>query len=94
VDVKNWLDRRLQTVLFKKGLTNTVSQARQMIVHKKVLVDGNVVNIPSFFVTTELESKIDVKATKPKKIVPKEEKTEEATEAKAEESQEEVKENE
>jgi small subunit ribosomal protein S4 len=76
------LDRRLQTFLFRKKMANTVKQARQLIVHKNVLIDGKVVNIPSFVVTKELENKISVK---PKKV--KEEKVEEVP---AEESKEEV----
>ncbi|MEA3248526.1 MAG: 30S ribosomal protein S4 [Nanoarchaeota archaeon] len=67
---ENLFERRLQTILFKKGLANTIRNARQLIVHKNVLVDGRVVNIPSFVVTKELEDKISVKA---RKIVSKEE---------------------
>lgn len=63
---ENLFDRRLQTVLFKKKLANTVKQARQLIVHKNVLVDGKVVNIPSFVVTLELEDKIALKVRKVK----------------------------
>lgn len=62
---ENLFERRLQTVLFKKGIANTVKQARQLIVHKNVLVDGNVVNIPSFVVTRESEDKITLKERKP-----------------------------
>jgi len=58
---ENLFDRRLQSFLFRKKMANTVKQARQLIVHKNVLVDGKVVNIPSFIVTTELEGKISVK---------------------------------
>ena len=58
------LKRRLQTFVFKKGLANTPKQARQLIVHKNVLVDGNIVNVPSFFVTKNLEDKISIKIRK------------------------------
>jgi small subunit ribosomal protein S4 len=63
---ENLLNRRLQTVVFKKGLANSPKQARQLIVHKSVLVDGCVVNIPSFLVTRDLESKISLKVRKVK----------------------------
>ncbi len=63
---ENIFERRLQTFLFKKKLANTVKQARQLIVHKNVLVDGAVVNIPSFIVTKELEDKISLKEKKVK----------------------------
>jgi small subunit ribosomal protein S4 len=63
---KNLFERRLQTVLFRKKMANTVKAARQLIVHKNVLVDGKVVNVPSFVVTTELEDKIQIKERKVK----------------------------
>ena len=63
---ENVFERRLQTMLFKKKMANTVKGARQLIVHKNVLVDGNVVNIPSFVVTKDLEDKISLKEKKVK----------------------------
>jgi small subunit ribosomal protein S4 len=65
---ENFLDRRLQTIVAKKKLANTPKQARQLIVHKHVLVDGDIVNTPSFVVTKELESKISLKVRKVKKV--------------------------
>lgn len=65
---KDLLERRLQTILFKKKFANTPKQARQMIVHKHVLVNNSIINIPSFWVTSELENKIEIKAFKPKSI--------------------------
>lgn len=56
------LDRRLQTFVFKKGLAKTILEARQLITHKGVFVDGRIVNIPSFVVTKDLENKISLKA--------------------------------
>lgn len=69
---KDYLNRRLQTILLKKGLTTTAKGARQLIIHKKVLVDGKVVNSPSFIVPVSLEEKINlrkkVKAKKEKEV--------------------------
>jgi small subunit ribosomal protein S4 len=62
----DYLNRRLQTVVFKKKMAPTVKTARQLITHKKVLVDGKIVNKPSYIVPVELESKITVKASKQK----------------------------
>ena len=67
---ENLFDRRLQTFIFKKKLANTVKMARQLIVHKNILVDGAVVNIPSFVVTKNLEDKIALKERKIKKKSP------------------------
>ncbi len=61
------LERRLQTFLFKKKLANTPKMARQLIVHKNVLVDGTIVNIPSFIVTKDLENKLSLTEKKVKK---------------------------
>lgn len=52
---EDWLKRRLQTILFMKGLANTAKQARQFIVHKHVSIRDNTVNIPSYQVTLEEE---------------------------------------
>jgi len=58
---ENVLQRRLQTILFKKGLAKTPKQARQLIVHKNVIVNGKIVNSPSFKVCNDLENKIELK---------------------------------
>jgi small subunit ribosomal protein S4 len=68
------LDRRLQTFVNKKDLSNTSKQARQLITHKHVLVDGNIVNVPSFWITSDLEKKIEIKPQKEKPKIVKEEK--------------------
>lgn len=73
---ENWLDRRLQTFVFNKKLANTSKQARQLIVHKYVLVNEKVVNTPSFVVPTEMENKLTLKVAKPK-ILKSEEKIKE-----------------
>jgi len=76
------LSRRLQTIIFKKGLANTSKQARQLIVHKHVLVDGKIINIPSYTVPVKFEDKLELKGKKvvenvEKAIVEEKEKTEE-----------------
>lgn len=59
--VEDILKRRLPTVVYKKKLANSPQHARQMVVHKKVLINGKVVNIPSYLVKVDEESKIEVK---------------------------------
>jgi len=61
LDKKDYLNRRLQTVVFKKKLAKSPRQARQMITHKKILVNGRVVDSPSYLVPVDLEDKITVK---------------------------------
>jgi len=70
--VEDLLNRRLQTIVTNLKLANTPRQARQMVVHKKILVDGKVVDSPSFIVPVALEKAITVKVKKKKpKLEPK-----------------------
>lgn len=55
VDIMN---RRLQTVVFHKGFAKTVKQARQLIVHGKILIDGKRATSPSTLVPKDVEPKI------------------------------------
>lgn len=58
LNVEKFLDRRLQTVVFKKGLANSANQARQFIVHGHVRIDGRRITHPSYIVPKEEELKI------------------------------------
>jgi small subunit ribosomal protein S4 len=53
------LERRLQTVAYRKGLANTPQQARQFIVHGHVVVDGRRVTVPSYKVPVAEEGTIE-----------------------------------
>jgi len=57
---EDWLGRRLQTVLVDKNLAKSAKEARQLIVHKHVLVNDTKVNIPSYIVEADEEDKIKV----------------------------------
>ena len=59
--LENVLDRRLQTVVFKKGLAHTPLQARQLISHGHVDVEGRRVTVPSYLVSVEEEGGISHK---------------------------------
>jgi len=61
LDKRDYMKRRLQTVVVEKKLASTSKQARQFITHKKILVDGKAVNSPSYVVPVELENKITLK---------------------------------
>jgi len=67
LDKKDYLERRLQTILVKKKLAPSPKSARQLIVHKKVLVNKCVVDSPSYIVPLELEDKISLKIKKKNK---------------------------
>ncbi len=42
------LERRLDNVVYRMGFGSTRAEARQLVSHKSILVNGNVVNIPSY----------------------------------------------
>ena len=56
--VRDFLERRLQTLVLKKGLARTPKQARQLITHGFVSVNGRKVTIPSYLVTMPEEPTI------------------------------------
>jgi small subunit ribosomal protein S4 len=56
----NLLERRLQTIVFKKGLAKTPKGARQMIVHGKIVLENRRNIFPSYIVKRGEEDKIQV----------------------------------
>ena len=44
------LERRLDNVIYRMGFANSRSQARQLVRHNLILVNGNKVNLPSYLV--------------------------------------------
>ena len=58
LSVEDLLKRRLQTLMFTRGLAHTAGQARQWIVHGHVSVDGRRVTIPGLLVPRQLEQTI------------------------------------
>ena len=60
LDKRKILDRRLQTVVYKLGLANTIKQARQFIVHGHVMLRGRKINVPSYLVKLNEEKDISL----------------------------------
>jgi small subunit ribosomal protein S4 len=58
LNVRVVLERRLQTLVVRKGLARTFSQARQLIVHGFVSVAGKKVTVPSYLVVNNEENEI------------------------------------
>ncbi|KAI4973546.1 hypothetical protein ZWY2020_041074 [Hordeum vulgare] len=42
------LEMRLDNILFRLGMASTISGAHQLVNHRQILVNGRIVNIPSF----------------------------------------------
>jgi len=68
LNIENLLNRRLPTIVFKNNLAKTPQHARQLVVHKKVMINGNINNTPSYLVPVHEEDKISLRAAvkKPK----------------------------
>lgn len=56
LSVKNILERRLQTVVYKKGLSRSIGQARQFIVHEHIFIGEKKMTIPSYIVRSGEEA--------------------------------------
>ncbi|QSZ67743.1 30S ribosomal protein S4 [Methanofollis aquaemaris] len=53
------LERRLQTVVYRKGLARSPKQARQFITHGHIAIGNRKVTIPGYMVPRDQESQIE-----------------------------------
>lgn len=58
LSLKDIMERRLQTMVLRKGFAKTVKQARQFIIHRHILVGEKEITVPSYLVPSEEEKKI------------------------------------
>jgi small subunit ribosomal protein S4 len=58
LEVRVLLERRFQTLIMRKGLARTMSQARQLVTHGFVGINGRKITRPGYMVTTEEEAAI------------------------------------
>jgi len=58
LSIEDLLERRLQTIVFRKGLTRTILQSRQLITHGHVTIGNRRVTIPGYLVSKEEEAQI------------------------------------
>ncbi len=59
------LSRRLQTIVYEKGLSTTIRQARQMITHGHIFMNGHRVTVPGYLVTRAEEASIEYNPASP-----------------------------
>jgi small subunit ribosomal protein S4 len=59
LDIRDLLERRLQTVVFRGGLAGSPSQARQLISHGHIAVGGHVVSVPGYLVAKADEERVN-----------------------------------
>ncbi len=58
LSIEDLLERRLQTVVFRKGLARTIFQSRQLITHGHVTIGNRRVTVPGYIVSKEEESQV------------------------------------
>jgi small subunit ribosomal protein S4 len=96
--IESVLERRLQTIVFRKNLAKTVKQARQMITHGHILLNGRRVTVPGLLVEGMEEDSIEYSEFSPfiddkhpvRLIIAGDQKEEEQPEAAEQENSEEV----
>ncbi|PKA60468.1 40S ribosomal protein S9-2 [Apostasia shenzhenica] len=63
--VENFLERRLQTQVFKSGMAKSIHHARVLIRQRHIRVGRQLVNIPSFMVRVDSAKHIDFALSSP-----------------------------
>lgn len=53
--VEDLLERRLQTIVYKKGLAKTIHEARQLIIHGHIAIGGRRMRSPGYIVSRDEE---------------------------------------
>merc|ERR1711937_1025969 len=65
LNVENFMERRLQTLVFKRGLAKSIHHARVLIRQRHIRVGRQVVNVPSFMVRVESQPHIEFAVSSP-----------------------------
>ena len=65
IKAQDFLERRLQTQVFKRGLAKSIHHARVLIKQRHIRVGKQVVDAPSFIVRVESQKHIDFATTSP-----------------------------
>ena len=65
LDIRDLLERRLQTVVFRKGLAKTLFQARQLVSHGHISVAGKIISVPSYMVKRDEEEALKYSSQSP-----------------------------
>lgn len=65
LSMEDILERRLQTLVFRKGLAKSMYQARQLISHGHIAIEGKRLSSPSCLILSDEEPKIGYAPTSP-----------------------------
>jgi len=58
LNVKDLMERRLQTIVYRSGLARSIHQARQFVSHGHISIANEIVSVPSYIVKRDEESRI------------------------------------
>jgi len=58
LSINNIMDRRLQTLVYKRAMARSIGQARQFIVHEHIVLGSKIITVPSYLVPVEEENLI------------------------------------
>jgi small subunit ribosomal protein S4 len=58
LSIEDILERRLQTLVFRKNLTKTIHQARQLVTHGHIIIDNRRVTVPGYIVSRQEEGQV------------------------------------
>ena len=65
LSVQDLMERRLQTVIFRRGMAKSFFQARQLITHGHIAVEGRKMKAPGHILTIHEEEKLDFAESSP-----------------------------
>merc|ERR1712057_68958 len=65
LQLENFFERRLQTLVFKRGLAKSIHHARVLIRQRHIRVGRQIVDIPSFMVRVESQPHIEFSLSSP-----------------------------
>jgi small subunit ribosomal protein S9e len=65
LSTQRFMERRLQTKVFKQGLAKSIHHARVLIRQRHIRVGKQLVNVPSFVVRIDSEKHIDLAVNSP-----------------------------
>ncbi len=77
LEIKDVLNRRLQSVVYRKGLSHSMKQSRQFITHRHIMVGDEEISSPSYLISLEEEGTVTFKqksafadANHPERVLP------------------------
>lgn len=65
LNTRDFLNRRIQTAVERKGFADTVKEARQLVVHGHIYLNGQKVSVPGYLLTQEEEKELELRMPEP-----------------------------